>query len=78
MSDHILPEVLAEQIKADRHERDTFRCELRESIAEISAQVKKTNGRVTALEQWRMFILGGFAVIIAPWATNIIGIFHGK
>jgi len=76
MSDDILPEVLAEQIKADRHERDVFRTELKLAIAELSAQVKKTNGRVTALEQWRMFILGGFAVAIAPWAVNVTKLFH--
>lgn len=76
MSHQVLPEVLAEQIKADRHERDAFRNELRLAIGELSAQVKKTNGRVTALEQWRMFMLGAFAVTVAPWALNVVKLFQ--
>ena len=31
----------------------------------IAEQVKKTNGRVTKLEEWRYRILGGLAVLIA-------------
>jgi len=41
---------------------------------EILAQVKKTNGRVTKLEQWRTYITGAMAVILALIAWNIIDV----
>lgn len=67
----ISPAVLAEQIKADRYERDQFRKQLLGTLAEIHVQTTKTNGRVRALEQWRWFLLGGFAALSMPAAAKI-------
>lgn len=64
--------VLTEQIQADRKEREDFRAMLRETLGEIKEQTKKTNGRVTRLEQWRWFVLGGFAALSAPWAAKVV------
>lgn len=64
-------DVLAEQIRADRLERVEFRTEIKESLARLETQAVKTNGRVTRLEQWRMFLLGGFAALSMPAATKI-------
>jgi len=36
---------------------------IKETVTRIEAQVCKTNGRVTALEKWRSYILGAFAMI---------------
>lgn len=67
----ISPAVLAEQIKADRYERDQFRKQLLSTLAEIHIQTTKTNGRVRALEQWRWFLLGCFAALSMPAAAKI-------
>jgi hypothetical protein len=64
-------DVLAEQIRADRLERIEFRAEIKDSLARLETQAAKTNGRVTRLEQWRMFLLGGFAALSMPAATKI-------
>lgn len=37
--------------------------EVKEAIAALTTQVKQTNGRVRALELWRMFVLGALAII---------------
>ena len=37
--------------------------EVKITLLELTKQVSKTNGRVKALELWRMFILGALAVI---------------
>lgn len=34
-----------------------------QEISEVKIQTIKTNGRVTNLEQWRWYILGGMAVL---------------
>lgn len=45
-------------------------------VPAIKAQVQKTNGRVTKLEQWRWMLVGGFLVITmtigVPRALEII------
>jgi hypothetical protein len=64
-------EVLAEQIRADRAERAAFRQELKDTLLRLETQVTRTNGRVTRLEQWRMFLLGGFAALSLPAAAKI-------
>jgi hypothetical protein len=75
MSDEPSPAVLAEQIKADRHEREVFRQSLMETLARIDTQTTKTNGRVSRLEQWRWFLLGGFAALSMPAATKLAALF---
>ena len=40
-----------------------------QKLDRIEAQAKQTNGRVTALEKWKSYVLGGVAM-----ATFIIGI----
>ena len=70
--------VLAEQIKADRHEREAFRRDLRDTLGEIRDQVTRTNGRVSRLEQWRWFLLGGFAALSAPWAFKAATLLGGS
>ena len=64
-----------EQIQADRKERQDFRENLTLTMDAIRKQVEKTNGRVTRLEQWRMFLLGGFAALSLPYASNIVRLF---
>ena len=65
-------EVLAEQIRADRLERLSARLEITSALARLEQQVLKTNGRVTRLEQWRMFLLGSFAALSFPAAAKIV------
>jgi hypothetical protein len=36
---------------------------IKEDLGEIKDQTKKTNGRVSALENWRWFITGGLVII---------------
>lgn len=37
--------------------------QINENLEEIKVEVKKTNGRVRALENWRWFITGGLAIL---------------
>jgi len=39
-----------------------------EDVKEIKAQVIRVNGRVSKLEMWRSFILGGVAVTVVFFA----------
>jgi hypothetical protein len=70
--------VLAEQIRADRAERETFRGEIKQSLARIEAKQDHPNRRVRRLEQWRMFLLGGFAALSMPAATKIAQLFSAQ
>ena len=36
---------------------------IKETVTRIEAQVIKTNGRVSALERWRSYLLGACAVL---------------
>lgn len=36
---------------------------IKETVGRIEAQVIKTNGRVSALERWRSYLLGACAVL---------------
>jgi len=67
--------VLAEQIRADRVERETFRVEIKQALRRIEEKQDHTNGRVRRLEQWRMFLLGGFAALSMPGAAKIVQLF---
>lgn len=40
-----------------------FVSDIKGDIQEIKEQTQRTNGRVSALEQWRWFILGGLTII---------------
>lgn len=52
-------------VEWDGKDRRNFNMEeMKSDIKEIKAMVAKTNGRVTALEIWRSFILGAFAVVM--------------
>ena len=56
-------------------EIDTMFGELQSDVKEILAQVRRTNGRVSSLENWRWFITGGVAVIsiiIVPIIVKLI------
>lgn len=47
-----------------------------EHLARIEEQVRKTNGRVGKLENWRAFITGGLAILtllVVPILLNIFG-----
>lgn len=49
--------------------------ENKETLREILAETKNTNGRVTALENWRWYMLGGLTIlgiIIVPVVLTII------
>jgi hypothetical protein len=69
--------VLAEQIKADRDEREAFRSHLDQVLVEIRSQTQRTNGRVTRLEQWMWAVGGGFAALAAPWAAKVASVLAG-
>lgn len=43
-------------------------------LEDIHNQTKKTNGRVSKLEQWRTYITGAMAVLLLLIAWNIIDI----
>ena len=62
---------LLKELKADVKEE--FR-EIREDhLGEIKAQVLKTNGRVSVLENWRNFLTGAVAVLASiPLISQII------
>ena len=53
---------MSEQPYSNR-EIDLHFQDIKESLARIEAQTMKTNGRVNALEGWRMYMVGGLAVI---------------
>jgi len=67
---------LTEQIQADRYEREKFRDGLQGALDEIKAKQDKTNGRVTRLEHWRTFLLGGFAALSLPAAAKLVQLLH--
>ena len=46
-----------------KRELEHFFKDIRDDIKDIKDQVTKTNGRVTALEKWRWFIMGGIVVL---------------
>lgn len=54
----ITNEVLAERL-------DNFKEEVKKELKALTEQVLKTNGSVTRLKEWRGYILGGLAVIVA-------------
>lgn len=47
---------------------------LKETQVQILTQVKTTNGRVTSLERWRAYLIGGGVVIVTilGWLANSI------
>lgn len=58
-----------------KRELDTHFDSVHIKLDEIKAQVVKTNGRVTVLEQWRWFITGGLAILsflVLPLALEAI------
>jgi hypothetical protein len=59
-------------------ELDRMFGEIMETCARIEAQTTKTNGRVKALEMWRMFLLGGLGVITSLVIPLVIYIFLHK
>lgn len=60
-SDVVTAQILA---RLDRQDEITasHHAENKETLVEIKTQVKLTNGRVTKLEGWRLFLAGGWAV----------------
>ena len=67
--------VLEERIENDREATRLYRQELKEQVTRIEAAVTKTNGRVTSLELWRMFIIGALAALTAPYASKLVALF---
>jgi len=51
---------------------------VRDDVIEIKEQVKKTNGRVRALEIWRGVLVGGFSIISFIVFPLIIYIFKNQ
>ena len=47
---------------------------LQETQVQTLAQVKTTNGRVTSLEKWRSYLIGGGVVIVTilGWLANVV------
>lgn len=76
MSNSPSNDVLEERIENEREATRLYRLELKEQLARIEAAVTKTNGRVTRLELWRMFLLGGFAALSAPYAAKLAAVFQ--
>jgi hypothetical protein len=61
-------------------EEMTYRDGIRRSLDEILMQTKKTNGRVSKLEQWQSYVLGavatlGFLIVAVavPLIIHLIG-----
>jgi hypothetical protein len=72
VSDTPSTDVLEERIENDKEATRLFREQLTNTLARIEAKQDHTNGRVKKLELWRMFILGGFAALSAPWALKVV------
>lgn len=87
---------LEEMDRARNDERSVareFRLEIREMLGEIRAEVKKTNGRVTAIElaeatekgersgrqgSWKLLLsMAGLAAAISGATASIVAILHG-
>jgi hypothetical protein len=67
-------EVIVERI-------DNLKEHFGETLKRIEAQTVKTNGRVSALEKWRSYILGGLAIIsmiVVPLLIQSIGFIVNK
>lgn len=75
---HSNPAVLEERINNHIESTEAYRAELRQVLSRIEAQTARTNGRVTRLEAWRMFVLGGFAALSAPWALKVASLLSNQ
>ena len=47
---------------SNREIREFF-ADIKKDLSDIKSQVTRTNGRVSSLENWRWFIMGGLAII---------------
>lgn len=61
---HIDKEIFTLEKDYSNREIDYWREETREQLTRIETQVTKTNGRVSALENWRWMLIGGMTVIL--------------
>lgn len=59
-------------------EIDEFQRDVRESLTRIEVQTRLTNGRVSSVENWRSFMIGGMSVLtlvvipILGWALWVL------
>lgn len=60
---HIDKEIFTLEKDYSNREIDHWRDETREQLTRIENQVTKTNGRVSALENWRWMVIGALSVI---------------
>jgi hypothetical protein len=55
-------------------ELDSHFTEIKETLKRIEAQTMKTNGRVTALENWKYFITGLVTLLILLKLPDIVAV----
>lgn len=48
------------------------------TLGEVKAQTTKTNGRVSAIENWRWMITGGFSIVTFVVIPMVVYVFNSK
>lgn len=75
---HIDKEIFTLEKDYSNREIDYWREETREQLTRIEAQVTKTNGRVSALENWRWMIIGALTIITMLVIPMVIYIYNSQ
>lgn len=63
------------EIQYSNRELDAHFKEIKATLERIEAQTTRTNGRVSSLEMWRSYVVGGLAIIsaiILPIAFSLL------
>lgn len=63
-----------ENTYADREIEEMF-ADVKEALQRIERQTTQTNGRVSALENWKWFISGGLAILSMLFVPVLLKIF---